>query len=70
MNQHMLPALARQHVAELRGRATAGRRLYRDRVARPSLRVRTGWTLVNLGLRLVTEQGPGLARQPRTAGSC
>jgi len=70
MNQHMLPALAQQRVAELRNRATGGRRSDRDRVARPSLRVRTGWTLVNLGLRLVTDQGPGLPRQPYTAGSC
>ncbi|HXZ66141.1 MAG TPA: hypothetical protein VEH05_15485 [Streptosporangiaceae bacterium] len=70
MNQHLLPALAQQHVAELRDRATGGRRSNRDRVARPSLRVRTGWTLVNLGLRLVTGQGQGLARQPRTADSC
>jgi hypothetical protein len=69
MNQHMLPALAKQHSAELRDLA-ARRRTNRDRVARPSLRVRTGWTLVDLGLRLAAQPGPRLTRQPRTAGSC
>jgi hypothetical protein len=69
MNQHMLPALARQHEADLR-RLAAGSRGTDNQVARPSLRVRTGWTLVDLGLRLVAQSGPALARQPRAADSC
>jgi hypothetical protein len=68
MNQHMLAALANEHTAELRGLATAGRRANHDRAARPSLRVRTGWTLVDVGLRLAAQPGPGRTGQPRTAG--
>jgi hypothetical protein len=70
MNQHMLPALARQHTAELYDRAARGRRTDRSRVVRPSLRTRTGWTLVDLGLRLVAQPGAGIAKQPRPAGTC
>jgi hypothetical protein len=70
MNQHMLPALADQRTAELRAGAAGNRRRNRDRLARPSLRVRTGWTLVDLGLRLAAQPGPGLTRQPRTVSSC
>jgi hypothetical protein len=67
MNLNMITALARQHTAELcEGRARS-RRPHRDRAARPSLRERTGWTMVNLGLRLVAQPGPGLAQRP--AGS-
>ena len=69
MNQHMLPALARQRTAELRDLAT-GRRAGYDRPERPTLRVRTGWTLVDLGLRLAAQPGPGMTRQPRAADSC
>lgn len=71
MNPHTLPALAQLRVAELHDLAAGSRRTVRDRVARPSLRVRTGWTLVDLGLRLAARPGPGVARpQPRAAGSC
>lgn len=69
MNQNMLPALARQHTAELYDRAAGARRTGRDRVVRPSLRTRTGWTLVDLGLRLVSQSGPGIAKQPRPANT-
>jgi hypothetical protein len=69
MNQHMLPALARQHTADLYEQAAGGRRTHRDRTARPSLRTRTGWTLVDLGLRLVSQPAAGLANQPRPAES-
>jgi hypothetical protein len=64
MNQHMLTALARQHTAELYYRAAGGHRPRRDRAARPSLRERTGWTMVDLGLRLIAQPGPGLAHRP------
>lgn len=70
MNQHMLPVLAKQHTAELRDQAAGSRWVDRDRAPRSSLRVRTGWTLVDLGLRLAAQPAPRLARQPRTAGSC
>ena len=71
MNQHMLPALAKVHSAELRNGTVGSRRRDRGRrVARPSLRERTGWTLVDLGLRLAAQPGQRLARQPRTVGSC
>ena len=67
MNQNMIAALARQHTAELHDRAAGSYRSHRDRVRRPSLRERTGWTLVDLGLRLVARPAPGLAQRP--AGS-
>lgn len=63
MNQNMIAALARQHTAELYDRASGGHRPHRD-AARPSLRERTGWTMVDLGLRLVAQPGPGLAQRP------
>jgi hypothetical protein len=65
--QNMMTALARQRTAELYEGRARSRRPYRDRAARPSLRERTGWTMVNLGLRLVAQPGPGLAHRP--AGS-
>ncbi len=67
MNQHMITALARDHTAELYSRATRSHQPQRDRPARPSLRERTGWTMVNLGLRLIAQPGLGLAQRP--AGS-
>jgi hypothetical protein len=71
MNQHMLPALAKVHSAELRQVAAGSHGKDRGRrLARPSLRERTGWTLVDLGLRLAAQPAPRLGRQPRTVGSC
>jgi hypothetical protein len=67
MNQNMIAALARQHTAELHDRAARSHRPHRDGAGRPSLRERTGWTLVDLGLRLVAQPGPGFAQRP--AGS-
>jgi hypothetical protein len=67
MNQHMITELARQHTAELYSRAAGSHRSNRDRAARPSLRERTGWTMISLGLRLIAQPGPGLAQRP--AGS-
>jgi hypothetical protein len=69
MNQYVLTALARQHLAELHDRTDGSRRPDRYRVARQSLRERTGWTMVDLGLRLVAQPGQGLARRPRPADS-
>ncbi len=67
MNQHQLAALARQHQAELQHLAVGPHWPRPERAARPSLRVRTGWTMVDLGLRLAAQ--PRAARQPRPAGS-
>jgi hypothetical protein len=64
MNQHMFTALARLHTAELYNRAAGSHRPRRDRAARPSLRERTGWTMVDLGLRLIAHPGQGLAHRP------
>jgi hypothetical protein len=64
MNQNMIAALARQHAAELHDRAAASHRPLRDRGGRPSLRERTGWTMVGLGLRLVAQPGARLAQRP------
>ena len=61
MNQQMLLALAEQRAAELRESASASHR-GRVRLPRQSLRVRTGWTLVGLGLRLVAQPSPTVAR--------
>jgi hypothetical protein len=62
--QNMITALAQQHTAELYDRPVGTYRRHRDRTARPSLRERTGWTMVGLGLRLVAQPGPGLAQRP------
>jgi hypothetical protein len=67
MNQIMITALARQHTAELYDHTVTNHRPRKDRAARPSLRERTGWTMVDLGLRLVAQPGPGFAQRP--AGS-
>jgi hypothetical protein len=67
MHQYTLSALARQHYAELQNLGAGGHRPSRDRGTRSSLRERTGWTMVNLGLRLAVQ--PEASRQPRPAGS-
>ncbi|GAA1043468.1 MULTISPECIES: hypothetical protein [Streptomyces] len=52
--------LARQHRADLRARATAHHLATAVRPA-TELRTRVGWTLVDLGLRLVSAPRPALA---------
>jgi hypothetical protein len=61
MNQQLIAALADQRTAQLRESAALGRPA-RVRIQRESLRVRTGWTLVGIGLRMVARPNPGLAR--------
>jgi len=58
MNPEALEGMAKQKMAELRDAASGQPRVRSGRswVPRQSLRVRTGWTLVHLGLRLVAEQ--------------
>ena len=69
MNQQGLHALARQRTAELQSSAAVGSLGRRYREPGQSLRVRTGWTLVGLGLRLITEPGGGLTGRPGPVGS-
>ncbi len=73
MNPRLLEDLARQRTAELH-RAAAPRTLHSHRPhANPSLRVRTGWTLVDLGLRLAVpaqrRRGSGHWQQPVRPGA-
>jgi hypothetical protein len=75
MNQRMFEQLAQQHVADLQGPATGRSRAPRavgapvieadaasrlPRAQHPSLRERTGWTLVSLGLRLASPASAAL----------
>lgn len=63
MNQSLMTVLASQRPAQLRAEAEASRRRAdarrRGKARRPreSLRVRAGWTLVGLGLRLAARPG-------------
>ena len=50
MHPEMLGQLATQHTDELREAAAA--RYVRHRVPRNSIRYRTGWTMVEIGLRI------------------
>jgi hypothetical protein len=68
MNPQMLEGLARQRRVEL----------YQDAIQRPvshrseplaSIRVRTGWTLIHLGLRLAVQPAQRAAVTPRPARS-
>lgn len=71
MNHQALEQIANQKMAEMRDSA-AGRHRHVARfwgVPRQSLRVRTGWTLVDLGLRLAAQPAQGPAVAPRPAGS-
>jgi hypothetical protein len=67
MNQQLLEGLASQHIAELR--AAASRQEVRQNVPFHALRVRTGWTLVHVGLRLAVPPPRRPQVTPRPAGS-
>jgi hypothetical protein len=69
MNQQALEALACQRRAELRDQAAHVQQPHRFWHALPhqSLREWTGWTLVDLGLKLVARRGQSAA--PRPVGS-
>lgn len=70
MNQQALEGLAAQRMAEIRESAAASRRhAHRIRVPQQSLRVRTGWRLVDLGLKLVAQPNRRRTASPRPAGS-
>jgi hypothetical protein len=65
-------ALARSGPAERRrraGSAHVGASTRPARDATKSLRARTGWRLVDLGLRLALQSDPRNAASPRPAGS-
>lgn len=66
MNYHLLEDLARQRVTELH--AAARTQDVRQNAPLRAIRVRTGWTLVHVGLRLAVPQ-PRPAVTPRPAGS-
>ncbi len=67
MNQHLLEGLASQRMAELR--AAASKQDIRQNAPLETLRVRTGWTLVHVGLRLAVPQPRRPQVTPRPAGS-
>jgi hypothetical protein len=77
MNQRILEELARQRHAELPGqtaryayrRPAEPPREKRARRDRQSLRVRAGWRLVDLGLKLAVYSDPRAAANPRPARS-
>jgi hypothetical protein len=74
MNQRLLEELGRQRLVELQQRTPGSqvsprrtpRSRYRISFQRQSLRVRTGWTLVHVGLRLAiqADSGPGAGSRP------
>ncbi len=66
MNYHLLEDLARQRVTELRAAARA--QDVRQSAPLRAIRVRTGWTLVHVGLRLAVPQ-PRPVVTARQAGS-
>jgi len=82
MNQRLLEELAHQHLIDLQGRTADRNRgprastvdLRGQRAAaatartRSSLRERTGWTLVDLGLKLAAGSRPGASASPRPTG--
>jgi hypothetical protein len=72
MNPRVLEELAAQHMADVRQQAAGSREhIGRSRAWQQTLRVRTGWTLVDLGLKLVAQPQPHQRRvpRPRPAGS-
>jgi hypothetical protein len=71
MNPRVLEDLAAQHMADIRASAARSRQhIGRSRDRQQSLRVRTGWTLVDVGLKLVAQPQPRhRVPGPRPAGS-
>jgi len=70
MNPRQFEALAAQHQAQIQ-ESVAGSRPHigRSRDRQHSLRTRTGWTLVDLGLKLVAQPHRPVPARPRPAGS-
>jgi hypothetical protein len=70
MYGHLLQELASQRVAEYRADAVARRHLRAGSgTQRPSLRVRAGWSLIGVGLRLVVQPSGRAAASPRPSGA-
>jgi hypothetical protein len=70
MNLRLFEQLAAQHIADARQQAVGGREhIGRSRAWQQALRARTGWTLVDLGLKLVAQPHRHSVPRPRTAGS-
>lgn len=71
MNPYELERLAKQHTSDIR-RAAAKQRAHRDHVR--TIRHRTGWALVQIGLSLIstpsgTPKGPAMRPSLSTARS-
>lgn len=71
MYQQTLEAIASQKQAEMQASAASNReyQIARGSAPQESLRIRTGWTLVHLGLRLVAQPGRSSAVAARPASS-
>jgi hypothetical protein len=73
MNPRVLEELAARHMADIRDEAASTRAHVgrgRSRARQQTLRVRTGWTLVDLGLKLAAGPQPHQRiPRPRPAGS-
>lgn len=54
MHQQALEEIARQKLAEMRAASDENRRALAS-IPRQSLRTRTGWTLIDLGLKMIAE---------------
>ncbi len=67
MYQHLLEDLANQRTMELR--AAASKHYVQPNPPLKALRVRTGWTLVHVGLRLAVPEPRRPHVAPRPAGS-
>jgi len=68
MHPHTLEGLARQRRAELR-QSASNHRIAQLGEPHESIRVRTGWTLIDLGLRLAVQPAQRQAVAPRPARS-
>jgi len=68
MHPHTLEGLARQRRAELR-KSASKHRIAQLSEPHESIRVRTGWTLIHLGLRLAVQPAQRQAVAPRPARS-
>jgi hypothetical protein len=69
MNPNLIDQIAAQHAAEVRAEAGHCRRpATADRGHQDSIRVRAGWTLINVGLRLTDPPAGGRQARPHPAG--
>ena len=68
-NPQLIESIARDHIAELRRHGAGGKtRGTVTREALRAIRMRSGWLLVGLGLRLVMPRGRATKRLANPAG--